>query len=37
MYDANYVSRIYVLLVSLALLTFALLLLRRFHRELLDD
>jgi capsular polysaccharide transport system permease protein len=37
MYDANYVSHVYVLMLSLALLAFGLMLLRRFHREILDD
>jgi capsular polysaccharide transport system permease protein len=37
MYDANYVSLVYVLLLSMALLAFGLMLLRRFHREILDD
>lgn len=37
MYDANFVSLTYILLIALAVLTLALILLRRFHRELLDD
>jgi capsular polysaccharide transport system permease protein len=37
MYDATYVSLIYVLMVALALLAFGLMLLRRYHREILDD
>ncbi len=37
MYDANYASLIYVIMVSLTVLTLALILLRRYHRDILDD
>lgn len=37
MYDANFSDLTYVMLVSLAILTLALILLRRFHRDLLED